>query len=117
MNNTYYREIPSNNFFSNNQSPNQPPFSINRMYYQDKDITVLLNLNKGKKVCIYTSFKNSEEWKNKAFTGIVEEAYKDYLVLSDPKCGDWYIIPIKYIDYIKSEENINIKPNYYQTSN
>lgn len=113
MNNNYYREIPSNNFYSNNQSL----FSVNRTYYQDKDIKDLLNLNKGKKVCIYASFKNSDEWKNKVFTGILEEVYKDYIVLSDPKCGDWYIIPITYVDYIKSEENINIKPNYYQTSN
>lgn len=113
MNNNYYREIPSNNFYSTNQIP----FSINRTYYQNKDISSLLNINKGKKVCIYISFKNSDEWKNKTFTGILEEAGKDYLVLSDPKCGDWYILPIKYVDYIKSEENINIKPNYYQTSN
>lgn len=113
MNNNYYKEIPSNNIYSSNQSP----FFINRSYYQDKDIASLLNLNKGKKICIYTSFKNSEEWINKTFTGILEENYNDYLVLSDPKCGDWFIIPIKYIDYIKSEENINIKPNYYQTSN
>ena len=111
MNNNYYREIPSNNFYSGNQSP----FSISRTYYND--ISNLLNLNKGKKICIYTSFKNSDEWRNKTFTGILEENYKDYLVLSDPKCGDWFIIPIKYVDYIKSEENINIKPNYYQTSN
>ena len=113
MNNNYYREIPSNCFYSNNQSP----FPSNKAYYQDKDISNLLNLNKGIKVCIYTSFKNSDEWKNKVFTGILEEVYKDYIVLSDPKCGDWYIIPIKYIDYLKSEENINNKHNYYQTSN
>jgi len=112
MNNNYYREIPSGNFYSNNQTP----FNLNKMYYQSNDISSLFNFNKGKKICIYTSFKNSEEWKNKVFTGILEESFKDYLVLSDPKCGDWYIIPIKYIDYIKSEENINIKPNYFQTS-
>ena len=113
MNNNYYREIPNNSLYFSNQTP----YNMSSVHYQNKDNTNLFNLNKGKKVYIYSSFKNSDEWKSKIFNGILEESSKEYLVLSDPKCGDFYIIPVKYIDYIKSEENININPNYYQTSN
>lgn len=117
MNNNYYREINNNPIYTSNQ----PNYHINKPYCseyinQDKKLEDILKINKGKKTSIYTSFKNSTEWKNKVFTGIIEESYTEYIVLSDPKTGFWYIIPIKYIDYIKSEEYINNRQNYYKTN-
>ena len=117
MNNNYYREINNNPFYTNNQ----PSFQANRPYYteyinNDKKLEDILKINKGKKASIYTSFKNSNEWKDKIFTGIIEDSYKDYIVLSDPKTGTWYIIPIKCIGFIKSEECINTRQEYYKTN-
>ena len=117
MNNNYYKEFNNNPIYTTTQSNYQMTKPYYSEYtYQDKKLDDILKINKGKKVSVYTSFKNSNEWKDKIFTGIIEDSYKDYIVLSDPKTGTWYIIPIKCIGFIKSEECINNKQEYYKTN-
>ncbi|MDD3341831.1 MAG: spore coat protein GerQ [Bacilli bacterium] len=54
----------------------------------------------------YMTFPGSNEWRDKAFSGILEATGKDYLVVSDPKTGKHLLLPIIYIDYIEFDENI-----------
>ena len=76
----------------------------NNSFYDDK-IVKIINFNIGKKVVICLSF-NSEN-NNKEFNGIIEKCENDYIILSDPTSGNWYLFLIKYINYIKFEEEIN----------
>ena len=68
----------------------------------------ILKQNVSKKTKVYASFPNESDWKTKIFSGIIETTKDDYVVLSDPSNGNWYMIPIKYVDYIEFEEKINI---------
>lgn len=117
MNGNYYK----NPTFPNNATPinidiedsiNSPNnISFNNIVEQSY-IENILRLNKGKRVNAYLSFPDSKEWQNKIFTGIIEEAGKDHLIISDPETGKWYLIRIIYLDYIEFIEKINYNHDY-----
>lgn len=72
----------------------------------------ILRLNKGKKVNAYVSFPDSNEWKDKIFSGIIEEAGRDHLIISDPTTGHWFLILMIYLNYVEFEERINYSHSY-----
>lgn len=76
----------------------------------------ILRLNRGKKVEIYMSFADSLEWRDRIFKGIIEQSGKDHIILSDPNTGNWYLLLLIYVDYIKFDENINTSQSFYPTS-
>lgn len=82
------------------------PSSINNNIVND-DNNILFKKNTGKKVKIYTTFPESSEWKDKLFSGVIEGIDINYLIISDPSIGNWYLIPINKINYIEFEEKIN----------
>ena len=59
----------------------------------------LLKINKGKKILV--SFENKE------FDGILEHSGNNYIILSNPNDGKWYILFNEYINFISSSEQIN----------
>ena len=79
----------------NNNLTGQPPYAEN-----------LLELNRGKLATIYMSYSDSVEWRDKKFTGIIEDAGRDYALLSDPKTGKWWLLWLVYINYVEFDEPI-----------
>ncbi len=73
----------------------------------------ILRVNRGKRVSIYQSFPDSNEWRDKVFTGIVEQSGRDHIILSDPTTGNWYLLLMIYVDYIKFDEEINTVEQFY----
>lgn len=59
------------------------------------------------------SFADAIEWKDKIFTGIIEQSGKDHIILSDPNTGNWYLLLLIYVDYIKFDEYINTSDTFY----
>ena len=92
-----------------NISPYTPAQTLNEQSY----IENILRLNKGKKVEIYMSFPDSIEWKDRVFHGIIEASGKDHIILSDPTNGNWYLLVLIYVDYIKFDESINTSEIFY----
>ncbi len=72
----------------------------------------ILRLNKGKKIKAYVSFPDSIEWKDKIFSGVIQEAGRDHLIISDPATGKWYLILMIYLNYVEFEERINYSHSY-----
>ena len=75
----------------------------------------ILRLNRGKLARVHMTFNsgaNSSE--TKIFTGIIETAARDHLVLSDPTTGGRYLLLTIYLDYIEFPEEINY---YYPGTN
>lgn len=114
MNGNFYQ----NPTFPNNQSnvPNYqtPPSNASIMedYNEQSYIENILRLNKGRKVNAFVSFPDSTEWKNKVFTGLIEEAGKDHLIIKDVTTGKWFLIRILYLDYVEFMEPINYSHAY-----
>lgn len=73
----------------------------------------ILRANKGKKVDVYMTFTDSTEWRDQVFTGIIEQAGRDHIILSDPTTGDWVLLQMIYLDYIRFSEPINYGPPKY----
>lgn len=74
----------------------------------------LLRMNRGKIATVYTTNENNPEWAARAFTGRVENAARDHVVLSDPQTGKRFILFMVNIDYITFDGELNFNPNFYR---
>ena len=96
---------PSN--YQNNIEPLNQSLPMEQSYIEN-----ILRLNKGKRVRAFVSFPDSIEWKDRIFTGIIEEAGRDHLIISDPNNGNWYLILMIYLNYVEFDEKINYSHVY-----
>lgn len=95
---------PTNITDNFNTSSYAPDLPIEQSYVEN-----ILRMNKGKVASFYMTFPDSNEWRDRVFTGVVEQAARDHFVISDPKTGKWYLLLSIYLDYIVFDEEINYK--------
>lgn len=121
MNDSFYNNFPgtggSNQSFpgtglSNNTVPNQqtvPSYQEQYGLMQDEQsyIENILRLNRGKKARLHITVPGSSEWQDRVFEGIIEQAGKDHVIVSNPSTGEWYLILIIYLDFVTFDEPIN----------
>jgi len=91
----------TDNFNTSSYTPDLP---MEQSYVEN-----ILRMNKGKVASFYMSFPDSNEWRDRIFTGVVEQAARDHVVISDPKTGKWYLLLSIYLNYIVFDEDINYK--------
>ena len=104
MNNGYYP-----NYQTQGGYPNQEfvPTAGNILSNEQSYVENILRLNKGKLGKFYCSFPDSNEWRDTVFTGIIEQAARDHLIISNPNTGKWYLILMVYLNYAEFDEKIN----------
>lgn len=85
----------------------------NMLSLEQSYIENILRLNRGKLATFYFSFPDSVDWRDKTYTGIIEAAGRDHIIISDPKTGRWYLLLMIYLNYVDFEEKINYSPEYY----
>jgi len=114
LNNPNYQGTPlySNGTITPNQSTAP---TTNGEYIPDEQsyIENILRVNRGKKVSVYQSFADAGEWKDRVFTGIVEQSGRDHIILSDPITGKWYLLLMIYVNFVEFDEPINIVGQFY----
>jgi len=101
-----------------NQNPViSPPGNISStsLSLEQSLIENILRLNKGKLVKVYASYPDSTEWRDKIYTGVIEESGRDHLILSDPQSGNWWLIRMLYVNYVEFDEKINYNVDYSDT--
>ena len=81
--------------------------NFSQMNMSESYIENVLRLNKGKKAKFYITIPSSKESEEKVFDGILEKVGKDHVIVSNPINGEWYLIPMIYLNYITFEEKIN----------
>ncbi|OIJ21831.1 spore coat protein GerQ [Anaerobacillus alkalidiazotrophicus] len=64
----------------------------------------ILRLNRGKVGTFYMTYENNQEWNAKIFRGVVEEAGRDHIIISDPQSGTYYLLLMLNLDYVTFEE-------------
>lgn len=122
MNNNYnYQQNPGNPLFSGNiMTPNQASaptsYSNYEIPFEQSYIENILRLNRGKKVNVYMTFTDASEWRDKKFSGIIEQSGRDHIILSDPITGKWYLLLMIYVDYIEFDEKINYSQEFIPTN-
>ena len=100
-------KIENNDNFNSTNYQNNIESVGNSLTLEQSYIENILRLNKGKKVKVYVSFPDSSEWKDKVFSGVIEQAGRDHLIISDPSNGNWYMILMIYLNYVEFDESIN----------
>ena len=120
MNNNYLNtnsNYPGTPLYAGNiATPNQALANTAMNEYipnEQSYIENILRINKGKRVSIYQSFADSGEWKDRIFTGIIEQSGRDHIILSDPNTGNWYLLLMIYVNFIKFDEEINTIQQFY----
>lgn len=85
-----------------NQSNNNPNIPFEQSYIEN-----ILRFNKGKKIRVHMTVPESIDYKDKEFSGILEQSGRDHIILSDPNTGTWYLLLMVYVDFITFDEAIN----------
>lgn len=106
MNGSYYKNptFPTNAY--KRPADTFVPGTNTELPMEQSYVENILRLNKGKKITAYVSYSDSVEWRDKKYTGIIEQAGRDHLIISDPDTGKWYLILMIYLDYVEFNEKI-----------
>lgn len=120
MNNGYYNNntFPGNPIYNGNSVtpnqttaqnyiPNSVPMPLEQSYIEN-----ILRLNKGKQVRVHMTFPDSEEFKDREFSGIIEQSGRDHIILSEPSTGKWQLLLMIYVDFITFDEKINYSQEF-----
>ena len=97
-NNNYYNPVYPNGYVDNGSTT----FDDEQSYIEN-----IIRLNKGKVGRFYMTFPDSLEWRDRVFSGIIEQSGKDHIIISDPTTGKWYLLLLIYLDYVEFDEKIN----------
>jgi spore germination protein Q len=60
----------------------------------------ILRLNKDREVTVYMTFEHAGGGESKAFTGHIEAAGRDHVIINETKTGTRYLLPLIYLDYV-----------------
>lgn len=117
MNNNFQNQtFPGNPIYSGNiPTPNQTTatnYSSFELPTEQSYIENILRLNKGKQVHIHMTFPDSNEFRDREFSGIIEQSGRDHIILSDPATGKWYLLLIIYLDFITFDEPIKYSQEF-----
>lgn len=123
MNTNYYanptypginqNEIQLTAMGGNASSPNTNNYGNPMLDLEQSYIENILRLNRGKLATFYFSFPDSVDWRDKTFTGIIEAAGRDHIIISDPQTGKWHLLLMIYLNYVDFDEKINYSEQYY----
>lgn len=67
----------------------------------------ILRMNKDKEVTAYMTFEHGAAGESKAFTGTIEAAGRDHLILKETATGIRYLLPLIYLDYVQFQGVVN----------
>ena len=108
MNGSYYQTPVFINDINRDTENIESNFSnqSNQYNMEQSYIENILRNNIGKKVRVHTSFSDSVEWRDRVFTGIIEHAGRDNLIINDKENNKSYLILMIYLDFGEFDEEI-----------
>lgn len=116
----------NNNFIGKTIFPGTPLYTDNNIPVPNQQINTpqdmlplessyienILRLNKGKKVHVHMTFPDSLDFRDREFSGIIEQAGRDHIILSVPETGKWDLLLMIYVDFITFDEPINYSQQF-----
>lgn len=107
-NNSYYNPVyPMSSLPSGTPNQQVAQTITSNLDEEQSYIENILRLNKGKKAKFHVTVPGSEKWQDRVFDGIIEQAGRDHLIVSNPSTGEWYLILMIYLDFVTFEETVN----------
>jgi len=83
------------------------PGTLPALLQEESYVENILRMNLGKKATVYATYENNSEWNAKTFTGILEAAGRDHIILSDPETGRRVLLLMVNVDYITFDQELN----------
>lgn len=121
MNNGYYQNpvFPGTSLNGGNTVPNQqsvPSYEQSQKGFdvveEQSYIENIIRINRGKMAKFHVTIPGSVEWQDRVFTGVIEQAGRDHVIVSNPNTGEWYLILIIYLDFVTFDEPIDYNPQF-----
>ena len=113
MNGSYYQTpVFINEIERQNSEPQTYNDYVKNYPMEQSYIENILRNNIGKRVRAFVSFPDSVEWRDKVFTGIIEHAGRDNLIINDTENNNSYLILMVYLNYVEFDEQINFIKNF-----
>lgn len=72
--------------------------------FEQSYIENILRLNLGKPATFYMTYENNSQWNAKVFTGILEAAGRDHIIISERQTGRRIILLMVNLDYVVFDE-------------
>lgn len=107
MNGSYYQTPVFINDIER-QAENETTYNdyVNNFPMEQSYIENILRNNIGKRIRAFVSFPDSIEWRDKIFTGVIEHAGRDNLIITDNETGNSFLILMIYLNYVEFDEKI-----------
>ncbi len=106
MNQGYFNPNIRNGFTNDTIKEKEEIITIPKAY-TFSTLEEILKAGIRSKLKIYMTFKDSSEWKDHTFEGILEGSSKEFLILSDPSTGNFFVLPMNAVNYFEFYENFN----------
>ncbi|BBO00242.1 spore coat protein GerQ [Sporolactobacillus terrae] len=84
-------------------APQQPvsPQVLPLPFVEQSYIENILRLNLGKTATVYCTFEGNSQWNAKTFTGTVEAAGRDHVIIEDEETQRRFLIPMVFVNYFE----------------
>lgn len=76
-------------------------------FVEQSYIENILRLNLGKTATVYATFEGNTEWNAKTFTGTIEAAGRDHVIIVDKQTSMRYLIPMVFVNYFTFSEPLD----------
>ena len=108
MNQNIYPNIPNPNDIASQSSappitnlyPTYPSNNIQDPRYAEN----ILEKNIGRRASFYMSYNDSLEWRDRIFTGIIQQAGRDYAVLKEDDTEKYVLLWTVYLNFVEFYE-------------
>ncbi|WP_459502857.1 spore coat protein GerQ [Bacillus sp. C1] len=99
------------------QQAAQAQFAISQgmLPLEQSYIENILRLNKGKQATVVMTYERGSSLGTQSYTGIIEAAGRDHIVISEPQSGKRYLLLMIYLDYVEFPEEIMYLPGQQAT--
>lgn len=87
----------NNSILQGNQNPS---LSISEQTYLEN----ILRLNIGKLGTFYFTYTGSNDWRDRAYKGVIEQVGRDHFIISDPKNKKHHLFQFVYFDWAEFDE-------------
>ena len=72
--------------------------------FEQSYVENILRLNLGKMATFYMTYENNSQWNAKVFTGVIEAAGRDHIIISERQTGRRIILLMVNLDYVVFNE-------------
>lgn len=78
--------------------------------FEQSYVENILRFNRGKMATFYMTYEYNPEWPARIFRGVIDEAGRDHIIISNPETGKSYLLLMVSLDYVEFDEPIEYIP-------